>query len=397
MQRIVIAAVHELQQLDRELDVAEPTLAELQFARLHPRGHQLLDAAAHGLHVGHEILTVTSGPDHRHQRVDVLFAQFGIADGRAGLQKCLEFPGFGPALVVRDMRLQGADQLTGLALGPQRGVDLEEGLAGEPHHLAGDAGRHRVRRLGHEDDVDVADVIQFARTAFAHRDDREPGTGLVAAHRPGGDDQCRPQRRIGQVGQVLPHRDVRQHRFVLDRRRDVQRRQHQDAVAVVGLQHMGNSGGAGRPAQFGRQPLEVLEQLGAGRQRDLAVQQSPRERVRHQVITQRQRRAQHGEQPAAQRRVGHQQRAEFGPVALEGVRDPHHGAQGAVGVRGARQRPQQRDVRVGVPAEPVQIRPRRGRHQPEAPDAGLCGALRRGVGHHPTLAHHHGVTATGIP
>ena len=55
----------------------------------------------------------------------------------------------------------------------------------EPHHLAGHPGRDRVGVLADEDDVDVADVVQFARTAFAHRDDGQPRRlAVVAAHRP---------------------------------------------------------------------------------------------------------------------------------------------------------------------------------------------------------------------
>ncbi len=72
------------------------------------------------------------------------------------------------------MRVQGADQLAVLALRPQRRVDLEERVGGEPHHLAGDPGGDRVGVLADEDDVDVADVVQFARAALAHRDDGEP-------------------------------------------------------------------------------------------------------------------------------------------------------------------------------------------------------------------------------
>ena len=179
MQLVVVAAVHQLQELDGEFDVTQTAAAEFELAGPHAGGHQFLDAPAHRLHLGHEVLTLTRGPHHRHQRLDVALAQFGVSCGRPGLQQRLEFPRLGPAFVVGDVRVQGAHQLTLLALGPQRGIHFEERVAGKPHHLAGDPGGQgeaAVRAIvGDEDDVDVADVVQFAGPAFAHRDHGERG------------------------------------------------------------------------------------------------------------------------------------------------------------------------------------------------------------------------------
>lgn len=84
MQRIVGATVHQLQQLDGELDVAQSTGAELDLPFPHPGRNQGLHPPAHRLHVGNEILTLAGGPDHRHQRVDVLLSEFGVPTaGRA--------------------------------------------------------------------------------------------------------------------------------------------------------------------------------------------------------------------------------------------------------------------------------------------------------------------------
>ena len=52
MQRFVVAAVHELQQLNGEFDVAQPAGAQLDLAGPHPGGHQLLDATTHRLYSG---------------------------------------------------------------------------------------------------------------------------------------------------------------------------------------------------------------------------------------------------------------------------------------------------------------------------------------------------------
>ena len=99
-------------------------------------------------------------------------------------------------LVVSDMRVDAADQLAVAALRAQRGVHLEERLRCQPHHLAGYPGGYRVGVLGNEDYVDVADVVQFARAAFAHCDDRQPGRCGVAADGGLGDGQGSRQRGV---------------------------------------------------------------------------------------------------------------------------------------------------------------------------------------------------------
>ena len=146
MQRLVVAAVHQLQQLDGELDVAQPAGAELDLAGPHPGGHQFLDAPAHRLHFGNEVLPLARRPHHRHQRVDVLLAQLGVACRGPRLHQRLELPRLGPPLVVGDVGVQRAHQLAVLAFGPQRRVDFEERVGGEPHHLAGHPGGDRSRR-----------------------------------------------------------------------------------------------------------------------------------------------------------------------------------------------------------------------------------------------------------
>jgi hypothetical protein len=82
----------------------------------------------------------------------------------------------------------------------------------------------------------------------------------------------------------------------------------------------------------------------------------PGVRVSDEVIPQCQRRAEHTEQPAPQTAVLDQRLVQFLPVAAQRVGQSHHRPQRDVGIGRARQRPQQLDVRVGVPAQPVQIR-----------------------------------------
>ena len=65
---VVGAAVHQLQQLDGELDVAQPAGAELELA-LGLGGRDVLDdPAAHRLHVGDEAVALGGRPHQRRDR-----------------------------------------------------------------------------------------------------------------------------------------------------------------------------------------------------------------------------------------------------------------------------------------------------------------------------------------
>jgi hypothetical protein len=143
MQRFVMAPVHQLQQLNGELDVAQTAGAEFDLTGSHARRHVLDDPPAHRLHLGHEVLALARRPHHRHQRIDVLLAEFGVACRGPCLHQRLELPRLGPALVVGDVGVQRAHQLALFALGAQRGVHFEECVGGEPHHLAGHPGGGR--------------------------------------------------------------------------------------------------------------------------------------------------------------------------------------------------------------------------------------------------------------
>ncbi len=147
------------------------------------------------------------------------------------------------------MRLDRPDQLAAATFGSQPGVHLEERRRGDPHHLAGHSGALRVGTLADEDHVEVADVVQFAGTAFAHRDDREPRRRVVTAHR----DLSHPQRGcqggVRDIGQLGGDRGEGQHRLVFDGRGHIERGQHQKVVAVQVLQFGYRRTGAGRISQ----------------------------------------------------------------------------------------------------------------------------------------------------
>ena len=174
--------VHELQQLDRELDVAQAAGTELQLDVDLVRGDVGRHPLAHPLHGVDEALPRGARPDERGHPSHVLVAESAVAGQRTRLQQSLELPALRPALVVRDVGVQAAHERAVLALGPQVRVDLpERWLEGE----LGDAlhGVHReaggdldgLLGLGHEDHVDVAEVVQLAGAGLAHADDRQLG------------------------------------------------------------------------------------------------------------------------------------------------------------------------------------------------------------------------------
>ncbi len=179
--------MHELQQLHAELDVAQPAGPQLELAVGLAGGHVLLDPAAHRLDVLDEVLAAGGLPDERAQRVLVGPAQLDVPGRHPGLEQRLELPRLGPPLVVGPVARDGAHQRAVLALGPQRRVDRpQRALGGGRRAGAHEAGRQRrpdanrallvgsSRRLGDEDDVDVADVVQLAAAGLAHADDGEP-------------------------------------------------------------------------------------------------------------------------------------------------------------------------------------------------------------------------------
>ena len=110
---------------------------------------------------------------------------------------------------------EGADEGPGLALGPQRGVDLPQRALGRavragPHHAGREPGGRPERGvlvrpgtgLGDEDDVDVADVVELAPAALAHADHREAAQVGLVTELGTRDRQARLQRRRGEVGQL---------------------------------------------------------------------------------------------------------------------------------------------------------------------------------------------------
>ena len=347
-QGLVGAPVHQLQELHRELDVAQAAGAELDLARALVGPHVLLDAAAHGLHVADEVGPARRVPDHRRDGLGVSLAQLRVARHGARLEQRLELPGLGPALVVGDVAVERAHQRALAAFGAQVGVDLEAGLAQDPHHPRGEPGGVGVGGLGDEHDVDVAHVVQLAATALAHRDDGQPARIAVGlGHR---DGQGGPQRGGGQVGEPGRHvLDVEDRELGFGDGGEVGRGQHHQLVAVGGAQGL-DGRRPGEPGRGAAGPTRVRRvRVGAdGRQQGRrgvvlrtarpVAQPVPAVRVGREVVGQDRRAAQQGEQPPAQLHLGADRRIELPAVGHRG-NEPLDRPQREIGVGAAGQRP----------------------------------------------------------
>lgn len=77
-QGLVRAAVDQLEQLDGELDVTQSALAELELSIGLGGGHVVLDAAAHGLRVGDEVVAPGGRPDEGVHGLDIGLPDLGV-------------------------------------------------------------------------------------------------------------------------------------------------------------------------------------------------------------------------------------------------------------------------------------------------------------------------------
>ena len=212
-QGVVGAAVHELEQLHGELDVAQAAGTALDLAVDLGARDGVDDAAAHGPDLVDGLGALGGGPDQRLQLDHPRRAELEVAGGRAGLQQRLELPGLGPLAVVGQVRGDGPHQRAAATLRAQRGVDRPGHEAADLHQAGGQgaAGPHggldvdALGGLGDEDHVDVADIVELAAAALAHRDDGQ-AAGRAALLRLG-DGERGPQGGVGELRQAA-HGDL---------------------------------------------------------------------------------------------------------------------------------------------------------------------------------------------
>ena len=84
--------MHELQELDGELDVAQPAGAQLELALGLMRRDVVEDPASHRLHVLDEPVAVGRPPHERCDPLEVLAGQCEVAGDGPGLEQGLELP-----------------------------------------------------------------------------------------------------------------------------------------------------------------------------------------------------------------------------------------------------------------------------------------------------------------
>ena len=177
---LVPAAVHDLEELDGELDVPDPSAAALDLGELlAPTPDVLLepDLGAADL-VDRGLVEVA----RVHELADALDERGGegqVARGGTRLDHRLAFPGGGLALVVGEGRSERSGERPGAAAGPKGEVDPERDPFGG---RVGQIGDHvGSRRLGavparliamEQQEVDVARVVQLGAAQLPQRDDR---------------------------------------------------------------------------------------------------------------------------------------------------------------------------------------------------------------------------------
>ena len=306
-QRLIGPAVHQLEQLDRELNVAQAARAQLELTARLIGGQAVEYPPPHRLHVRDEMLALGRLPDHGRQGLQVVTAKLGVARHRPALEQRLELPGLGPALVIRTMAGQRPHQRPVPAFRAQVRVDREQralgrGLRADADRRGGQLGRGPQRgvlarpagRCRDEDHIDVGGVVQLPAAAFAHRDHGQPALARLRGQLGPGDRQGGLERRGGQVSQLG--------RGLAERHRagQVPGRQVQQPPAVGHPQRRHLIAlGAGRRQQLGAQfpGFRTAERLGPG-------QHPPLARMPGQLLAQRDAVAEHGDQPVTQAMVG---------------------------------------------------------------------------------------------
>ena len=140
--RLVVATMDELQELDRELDVADPAAAALQLAVVEtlPAPSRLRRAPSSPAPRGPRRGRGPSGQTWRPAVSMKRRAELVVAGDGPGLDEGLELPGLGPPVVPGRVRVEAPGQRPGASLGAEVGVGPEHDAVG------GRLGHHRQHR-----------------------------------------------------------------------------------------------------------------------------------------------------------------------------------------------------------------------------------------------------------
>ena len=107
--RCVVTTVHELEELHRELDVADATPPPLDLAlREAAAVHLAFGARLHRPHRAHGVGIQDVGPDEGLRALEEAPAEVVVAGNGASLEEGLELPWLCPALVIRPVRVERA-------------------------------------------------------------------------------------------------------------------------------------------------------------------------------------------------------------------------------------------------------------------------------------------------
>ena len=133
---LVVAAVHELQELHRELDVADAARTALQLAVAQPTpAHLTLGTRLHGPDLSHCVGVEHGWPHERLNPSEEAFSELAVAGDDPGFDQRLELPRLRPALVVREVRVEAAAERARPAFGAQVGVGAEhDAFCGRVRH-----------------------------------------------------------------------------------------------------------------------------------------------------------------------------------------------------------------------------------------------------------------------
>ena len=181
----VAAPVHDLQQLDRELDVADAAPPPLDLDELlAPLADVLLEAHLRAAHVLDRGRCELGRIHERRDAVDEPPPELVIARDRPRLDHRLPFPGGGLPLVVGEGRFEGTAEGAGSTSRSQGDVDAQsEAIGGRLGEHRGHEGHRpfgRGLRSGagvamQEQQVDVARVVQLGPAELAEADHGESG------------------------------------------------------------------------------------------------------------------------------------------------------------------------------------------------------------------------------
>ena len=199
----VLPAVDELQELHRELDVANPAAAPLELAVIEPAAVRLaFRADLHRTHVPHRARAEDLRPHERADELGEPGAEPGVAGDRSRLDQRLEFPRQRPPVVPGAEPVETPGERSAAPFRPEIGVGPEDDpgrrrLGHDREHASRHVVGLRLVAAVDEEHVDVAGVVELTTAELAHADHRERDVRAVSREHHGPPEAC-----LGQAGEL---------------------------------------------------------------------------------------------------------------------------------------------------------------------------------------------------